>query len=128
MNKDFFYTSSDGKEHIKENKAIAFLLDKHVLFANTRKYVELDGEEMPYTIVLFLNCNDLFGWGVADAEEIKCSDIINLYKAYFEPDGLDRWVCFKRNMKPQKAVIENMKKSGTWDDKMENLPENAYGE
>jgi len=127
MDKEFFYTSQ-GKEYVKESKVLSYLLDQHILFANTRKYLELDGEEMPATIVLFLNCNDLFGWGVADAENITCAELGDIYKACFEPDGLDKWVCIRRNMKPQRAVIENMKKAGTWDEAMENLPENAYGE
>ncbi len=124
INKDFFFQSG-GKEHIKNHLVIADLLQKGILFANTRKYLELDGEPQEFTIVLFLICNELFNSG-ADAECINCSDLSDIYKASFEPYGIDKWVCRKRNMKPQDEIVEDMKKSGHWDSEMDNLKDNDY--
>lgn len=64
-----------------EESAIAELLFSDILFANSRRYLCIDGSEQPETIVLFVLCNDLFGGG-ADAEQITREEIRPLYEAY----------------------------------------------
>lgn len=121
----------DGEEECNEERALAELLLDDVLFSNGRKYVEDSfGEENriePETTVLFVNCNDIFMWGCADAECLPHDEIGNLYKMW-EKDktwGAAKWCCKRRNLQPQEPVIESMKKSGSWDSDMENLPKNS---
>lgn len=78
------------------------------------------------SIQLFLLCNDLFMWGCSDAEEIKYDELGIIYKMHMEDRvwGTDKYVCIKRNLKPQKPVIKNMKKDGSWDNIMESLSDN----
>ncbi len=123
-----------------EEDALAYLLKEDVLFFNTREYITPDwdknkrkeGEERKLeicgeTIVLFVNCNDTFAWACADAECICEDEIEDLYvfcKMY--KFGSDRWVCLKRNEKPQKPLVDMMKKENEWDELMENLLDNQY--
>lgn len=70
----------DGNQriHFQEERALAYLLNEDVLFINSRPYIqnpwskpehrEVSGSE---TIVVFVECNDLFAWGFSDAENIS---------------------------------------------------------
>jgi len=50
-----------------------------------------------------------------------------LYKAWHSDKkwGVDKWCCVKRNEKPQKPIVLAMKNEGSWDDAMDNLPDNV---
>lgn len=113
-----------------EEEAIAQLLHDGVLFANSRDYsFELGGyKDGGYTIVLFLNCNDVFAWGCADGEDVDTKELETLYKLWYANKrwGATKWVCLKRNERPQIPIERDMKKEGAWDEEMEKLPENRY--
>ena len=125
-----------------DSKALSYLLRKDVLFLNTRPYIENPWAPKEKrvvsesdTIVVFVNCNDVFAWGGADAETITGSDEVNfetneLYRLTScvidnEKWGSTKFACWKRNLQPQKPVANDMKKDGVWDDFMESLPKNA---
>lgn len=65
-------------------------------------------------ITVAVNCNDVFLWGCADAENILYSDIEELYNMYIkEPTwGIAAWCIKKRKCKPQKLVEDMMIKLG----------------
>lgn len=121
-----------------EENALSYLLKEDVLFCNCREYVDPDwgkekrkeGEERKLTIsgetiVLFVNCNDIFIWECADAEDLKSNEIEDLYVMYkIYKFGTEKWACLKRNEKPQKTLINLMKEANEWDKIMENLPDN----
>jgi hypothetical protein len=121
-----------GKEFCDTEKAVSILLEKRILFCNTREYVEKVGKPTntyiiePKTIVLFVNCNDLFMWGCADAECITVEEIPILYRMWKKESGygVDKWVCKKRNLQPQKLVRDEMKKANVWEDWMDKLDKN----
>jgi len=131
------FFNMDGKECCNEELALSILLKEGILFANSRKFVGIkfvpdnskkefhceDGEIKEETIVLFVICNDLFAWGTADGENITLEEIPNLYKSWANDKhwGVSKWCCKKRNLKPQKPIIEDMKKDGVWDSEMEKL-------
>ena len=50
-----------------------------------------------------VNCNDLFWWACADAEELTLEEIPDLLRALEESPkfGTDLWVARKREMRPQ---------------------------
>ncbi len=67
-----------------------------------------DGEYAPVTF--FVNCNDLFFWACADAEQIELSDLPDIDRAILDAAaavdcghvyGLSLWPCRKRGMRPQ---------------------------
>ena len=79
-------------------------------------------------IKLFVNCNDVFMWGCADMEEIQLTEIPS-FTVDLRQDpkwGSIKWVCRKRNEKPQYPIIWDMYKDGQWTEEMEALPDNAY--
>lgn len=134
----FSWTDKDGKEQHACNEEIilAKLLIDNVLFCNTRPYVGLNPKTWkgygdysniePETIVLFVNANDVFVWGSADAETITAHELPDLYRMHMADKkwGSLKWVCKKANLQPQGPIIRDMKKDGSWCDLMESLPKN----
>lgn len=135
------YGKEDDEKVFERDKALVYLLEKKVLFSNTRPYIEnpYDPKEKHIvsesaTIVLFVNCSDTFVWGCADGIEIDANDKTDLetnelyrltsYVIDNEKYGSDKFACWKRNLQPQKPVIDKMKKDGVWDEFMESLPKN----
>lgn len=123
----FRYRKSSGEEKtvFVHESALAILLMEDIVFANSRKFVHYDGGELePETVVLFVNCNDLFFWGCADAENVTYSEIQPLFEA-FRADGhrgVERWCCLKRGMRPQLPIAEWWRVEGFWDEALEALP------
>ena len=74
-----------------------------------------------------MNCNDIFAWACADAEEVEHGEIQALYDLWLKDRtwGAAKWCAIKRNQKPQPPVIASMKKAGAWDDAMEALGANT---
>lgn len=117
----------DGKEYCNEEAALSILLRDEVLFCNERDVV-FRGEPSGCTTVLYVNCNDVFAWACADAEDLPNDEIGNLYKMHIaDPKwGSIKWCCHRRNEQPQKPVADDMKLDGSWDESMDDLKENAY--
>lgn len=116
----------EGKEYFFHEQALAELLQADILFCNEREYLDENGKTSgERTIVLFVICNDIFAWACADCEALPYDQIIVLYKMYkADKWGTDKWCCIQRNIQPQGPVVEAMKKDGSWDETMENLPKN----
>lgn len=57
---------------------------------------------------LEINCNDLFYWACADAEDITLAELPDLQRALDEAPGHGEllWVCRKRGMRPQKPYYK----------------------
>lgn len=123
-----------GEGHFWEERALVSLLLDEVLFANSRKFLDmdtsvgppysLDGKPREETIVLFVICNDLFYWGCADCECIKMSELPELYRLHSANRawGSQKWCCLKRKLRPQVPIVTSMKSDGYWDDELEALP------
>jgi len=63
---------------------------------------------------IFLNMNDMFAWGCADAEDITYDELKDVYM-HFEKNpewGPVIWVSKKRRQLPQQPVIDMMIKGG----------------
>lgn len=120
--------------YFDEDEAIVQLLSEGILFTNFFDYshgrdkndkVQINGR----SIVLFVNCNDVFAWGCSDAEDIR--DILELKQLYnlcveYPKWGSAIWCCLKRKMKPQAAVESKMKDMGEWPEELYGLQENSY--
>ena len=133
----------EGDENLfDDSMALAFLFMENVIFAIPKNIVEdswkKDKEEWTPskepTIVIFVNCNDVFAWAYADAEPVDCEDyetrgaLYDLLKSYLEDrnHGTVKWVCKKRKMKPQAPMVQQMIEKGSWDADMQDLPDNPY--
>jgi hypothetical protein len=118
-----FAKMDDGKEVCDEEIALSILLKENVLFANSFRFL-YDNEDtiQPETIVLFVNCNDLFWWATADAESIRIDEVSDLYKMWSDKKwGSMKWCCKKRKMQPQEPIKIDMKKDGVWESWMDKL-------
>ena len=107
-----YWFDIDGVKVPNEEAMLSKLLDDNTLFCNSRKYVDLDGKTiMEETIVIFLNCNDVFA-GCADAESITLKELPELFKLIEDNEecGVIQWVCIKRNQYPQQRMIDYLKK------------------
>ena len=128
----FFWEDKDGNTHegCVETTILAKLLVDGVLFVgdfNSGPFFENNKvQPKDITACVWVNCNDLFAWACADCEPITMRELPELYKFYkADPKwGTTKWCCRKRNLQPQRPVIESMKKDGVWDEMMENLEKN----
>jgi hypothetical protein len=115
-----------GEGFFSEDFAIIKLLMDGILFANSRKYIcPIDGKVYPETIVLFVICNDVFARGGADAEALPLNEVQNLYNMHIKDlkYGAIKWVCFRRNRRPEGYTMNKMKNAGVWTEYLEALPE-----
>ena len=113
---------SEDETFFDEEAAIAELLKDGVLFANSREYL-WEGEKQGETIILFVNCNDVFYWACADAENVTLSELPDLHAMWLKDKGWGgiKWCCKKRKMQPQVPMKEMMQKEGVWEDWMDAL-------
>lgn len=108
--------------------ALGYLLLYDVCILDSGRYIEKDwdGEETirPNTVLVFVNCSDIFAWGCCDAEELPRPEIRNLFHMWYKDKvwGSTKWCCLQRKLRPQQPIIDDMKKDGSWDDEMESLP------
>lgn len=102
-----------GRELIEKQSTISHWLEKlppehkgqiedHLLADNLQLRVR-DGE-----CKLSVNCNDLFYWACADAEDFTIDDLHDLDRAIAEsPEhGTLLWCCRQRGMRPQKPYYK----------------------
>lgn len=93
-------------------------------------------DDMPKTmtpeIKLWVNCNDEFIWGCADGEDLPMEKVEEYYQMWVKDKSSSHtsnsmlWVCRQRKMKPQKPIVDDMKKAGTWTAEWEALPDNEF--
>lgn len=116
------------KTWFNNNIALSYMFADNVLDIHFDRYIEkncYDNTEtiMPETLLVFVNCSDIFAWGCCDKQELSKKEIKNLFHHWYKNNiwGSAKWCCIQRNQKPQQHVIDEMKSSGCWDDDMENL-------
>lgn len=123
------YIEAGQQTFFDPEMAISYLLKNQVLFSNYRKY-EAYENSFSRTCVLFVNCNDIFAWGCADAEDLPSEEALEaLYKlcVQYPTWGSAIWCCQRRKMQPQRPVAEYMKKANEWPAEiMDSLEKNSY--
>ncbi len=94
--------------------ALAVLLMNEVIFINDHWWEKEWPEEARKTTSLNVNCNDVFAWGCADAEEIRHGQLEELYRLWVEFPGWGPalWCCLQRKQMPQEPVAKSMRASG----------------
>ncbi len=112
---------------MQSNNFIVEMLSLHSenLFPNVLGGIDMWFKTDTGAVKFLLNCNDLFAWGTADAEEVEPCDFDNLKEAIsdikhlveinnFQEEMLIGWLssdlfaCRKRKMRPQKPWYKNV--------------------
>lgn len=112
----------------EEDKALIEMIQEGVCFFGNMWHPDKPCKPENFLgIGVFLNCNDLFYWGTADAEPFGRSDIEDIYAAWKEDRKehkykLDIWACKHRNLQPQKPIKNKMIEVGVWTDELDTLP------
>ena len=109
--------SEDVRKHEAHSSMIAALLVSEEVFISTNWYREDWPDVAKTQAVLAVMCNDVFAWGVADAEQLDFKEIDDLYSHWdYDPVwGTAIWCVKKRKMMPQKPVCEKITEAGKWD-------------
>lgn len=108
----------DHEDYDFEEHKLAHLLINGEIFCNNGWWFEKEGISWPKDHITFhVNCNDVFGWGCADSEDITYSEIGELYNMWRKDPrhGTAVWCIKKRKCWPQKPVEEAIRKAGIWD-------------
>ena len=97
-------------------KAVAHLIINDVIFLNSHHWEKEWAEKARKSTALLVNCNDLFAWGCADAEEISTEDkeVETLYRMWKQNPvwGPSLWCMVKRREMPQNPVAKAMRDIG----------------
>ena len=96
---------------------LAHLIINNVIFTNNGWFYAKQG--IPWkedAVSLHVNCNDIFAWGGADAEDITHDEIHELYAMWRKDPGYGpaAWCIKKRKMMPQPPVEKSMREAGIW--------------
>jgi hypothetical protein len=125
-------TSYPGKPAVEmqfeDGKALAVLLANDVIFLNSYWWEKEWPEDARKVTALCVNCNDIFAWGCADAENLNYEDLQDLYDHWLKDkrNGSAVWCCKKRGQLPQAPVLKDIKAGGIWDMDSMGLAPNAY--
>lgn len=121
----------DVEMMFEEEPALALLLINHQVFMNTHWWMKDEGwpKDATETFSFNVNCNDVFAWGCADAEEMFDDDLRDVYDHFIKDPmwGTAVWCMKKRNQLPQKPVYDKIMAAGIWDlDNMGLDPNDKY--
>ncbi len=115
--------------YFDDTQAVAQLLAAEVCFVNGRPYAFKKGDAAnAETVVVFVNCNDIFAWACADGEDLPLGEVESLYRHVLKHPtwGSAMWCCKRRKEQPQAPVVRDMKEAGAWDAEMDALEPNWY--
>lgn len=107
----------DKETMFEDGKALAVLLMNEVIFLNSHWWEDEWPEKAKKLTSLNVNCNDVFAWGCADAEELPHDQIESLYHMWQKDPswGPAVWCMIQRNQMPQKPVEKIIREMGIWD-------------
>lgn len=104
----------DFEEIYEEPGMLAVLIANGWIGMNKHWWEKDWPEKAREQFCIFLNMNDMFAWGCADAEEITHDELKDVY-THFEKNpewGPVIWASKKRRQLPQQPVIDMMIKDG----------------
>ena len=108
--------SYKGKEEFSNEAALTVLLLERQIFLNSNWYMDDWPEDAQKMTSLNVNCNDVFAWGCADAEDVEFKELKDLFEHYIKDPGWGTavWCIKRRGYLPQKPVYEAIQKNGIW--------------
>lgn len=101
-------------EYMYENMLGILLLNEVMIINGFLSYEGEEKEKDP--IELYVDCSDVFAWGVSDCEPISYQEIPELFKMWYRDDtfGPYVWCALKRKLMPQKPVMDDIISQGKW--------------
>lgn len=107
----------DREMKFETPQALAHMLINEVIFLNDHWWQKEWPDAAKKLASLNVNCNDVFAWGCADAEELPYDEIEPLYRMWRKDPswGPAVWCMIRRNQMPQKPVEDSIRKAGVWD-------------
>lgn len=104
------------EQRFEPEQALAVLLQNDICFLNSRWHEDGLGEFQKTLVKVVVNCNDVFMWGLADAEELPYDEIENLYRAWKKDPafGVAVWCCIQCKMMPQPPLEKMIRAKGIW--------------
>jgi hypothetical protein len=120
-------TANERIEFVNED-ALAYLLEKEIIFLNCHHWKKDWPEEARKTLSVFVNCDDVFAWACADAEELNMDELEDLFDHAKQDDvyGPIVWCCKKRNEMPIRPHREHIQRSGLWNLEEMGLEPNGH--
>jgi hypothetical protein len=117
----------DKEMQFESECALAHLLMNEVVFLNDHWWQKEWAEDAQRISSINVNCNDVFAWGCADAEELPYREIENLYRMWRKDPqwGAAIWCIIRRKQMPQKPVEDSIRKACMWDLDKLDLGENT---
>ncbi len=108
---------NDNEPEMEGEMALAVLLLDRIVFLNACWWKKTWPEDAKKMTALFVNCNDVFAWGSADAEELPYEELDNLYECYHldKSWGPAVWCIKQRGYMPQEPVYDAIQALGIWD-------------
>ena len=105
------------KESFSSEAALTVLLLERQVFLNNNWWREEWDDEQKKLFSINVNCNDVFAWGCADAEELLFEELEDLFEHYEKDPGWGTaiWCIKKRGYLPQKPVFDAIQADGVWD-------------
>jgi len=147
-NNSFFFMGSNysveelkNKLYWSEELSLSLLLKEEKVFLNSHWWFSTKKQNEYHkpianpwpevacdTFSINVNCNDVFAWGCADAEECFYSDLETLYAHHVvdKDNGCIVWCIKKRGLLPQKPVYDQIQAKGIWNLDSLDLEENGY--
>ncbi len=117
------YQINDNEPEMEGETALAVLLLDRVVFMNANWWKKTWPEDAKKMASIFVNCNDVFVWGSADAEELPYKELDNLYEHYHQDKswGPAVWCIKQRGYMPQEPVYDAIQALDIWDLNTMNL-------
>lgn len=119
---------NDGSTEVEydEENVLRYLIECGFIFVGfVRIHEDLLDDDVYHrgTILgLYVNCNDAFVWACADGQSVcsvaELGEIYELTKTKKVYAGII-WAAHKRKVKPQEAVVNDMKRRGEWDETLD---------
>jgi len=119
------WTAAEQERHNKpaeeprfeEERGLAVLLNTEAVFLNDHWWKDDWPKDARRTVSLNVNCNDVFAWGCADAEEMTYADIEDVYQHWKKDrvNGTTIWCIKRRKELPQRPVAKSIQAGGVWD-------------
>lgn len=117
--------------------AVAQLIENSILFVGYKTYTHKPRTENKndvftadgHTIILWVNCSDVFVWACSDAEDVgNEKELEELYNLCVDKPhwGSAIWCCMKRGEKPQRPVANYIKDCEEWTKELDSLADNMY--
>lgn len=118
----------ERKPRPEPEKALAALLAAEQVFLNTNWNMKSWPEEARETLVVYANCNDVFMWGCADAEDVSYDQINEVFDHWVKDPawGVAVWCIQRRGLMPQPPVERLIRCGGIWDLDAMGLKESPF--